>query len=133
MALQVAKFCAEQAEAAATGASADNQSRGTLWSVLQVMAQHQGRISSAPYSLAHSPGQGGGKQASPAALPEAQLSAALLGSDGAGGAEAQQQLLLPAVASATPAAAAGAAAEVQSLLLQGRRSEAFRWGSPAAG
>lgn len=122
----MARFCAEQAEAAAAGASPDAQSRSTLWSVLQVMAQHQGRISSAPYSL-HDPGQGGGKQASPAALPEAQLAAALLGSEGAGGAEAQHQLLLPAVASATPAAAAGAAAEVQSLLLQGRRSDAFRW------
>lgn len=122
----MAKFCAQEAEAAAAGSCVDAQSRGTLWSVLRVMAQHQGRISSAPYSLLSSPVQGSGKQASPEATPEAQLSAALLGVDGPFGAGEQQQLLLPG--GPAPAAAAGAAAEVQGLLLQGRRSEALRWG-----
>lgn len=132
LAMQVARFCTEQAEAAAPpagsaidGAAAD---RRTLWSVLRVLALHQGRISSAPYSLlGGSGGPGSGKQQDAASLPEAQLSSALLeGCDVGSKGSAQQQLLLPAMAPATPAAAAAAAAQVQQLLLHGKRSDALR-------
>ncbi|PSC67333.1 hypothetical protein C2E20_8968 [Micractinium conductrix] len=77
---KVAKFCAEQATDAA--AEADDISaageRRTLWSVLRVLALHQGRISSAPYSLLGGSSPGSGKQPDPASLPEVQLAAALL-------------------------------------------------------
>lgn len=118
--LQVAKFCTEQAEAAA--ASADSRSslgRGTLWSVLRVLALHQGKISSAPYSAPAA----GGKQADPGSSPECQLAAALLGS-GHPSSGSQAHVLLPTAAPSADAAAA--AAQVQQLLLAGRRADALR-------
>lgn len=128
---KVAKFCAEQADveapptAAGGNCSAAAEAQRTLWLVLRVLAQHQGRISSAPYSFSGgSSGAGSSKQQDSSLLPESQLAAALLerrGADGDGG-----QLLLPAFTPATHAAAEAAAAEVQHLLLQGRRSDALR-------
>ena len=123
--MQVAKFCAEQATDAA--AEADDISaageRRTLWSVLRVLALHQGRISSAPYSLLGGSSPGSGKQPDPASLPEVQLAAALLeGADGSG----HQQVLARAAAPASPAVAEAAVSEVQQLLLQGRRADALR-------
>ena len=123
---QVAKFCEEQVEAAATDPTAEYsaaEGQRTLWAVLRVLAQHQGRTSSAPYSMLPAPGGGAGsaKQPDAAALPEAQLAAALL--DGLRPA-ADAQLLLPSAAP-VPQAAAAAAAEVQQLLLEGRRTDAL--------
>ena len=119
--LQVAKFCAEQAEAAAAsaGSSSSSRDRGTLWSVLRVLALHQGKISSAPYSAAAA----GGKQPDPGSSPECQLAAALLGS-GHPFSGSEAHLLLPTAAPSAHAAAA--AAQVQQLLLAGRRADALR-------
>lgn len=123
----MAKFCADQAEAAGAEAGEGADAARLLWSVLRVLAAHQGRLSSAPYSLLPAPSGGGfgsGKQLDPTGLPEAQLSAALLEDlPPASGAD----LLLPTAAPA-PAAAAAAAAQVQQLMLEARREEALRWG-----
>jgi hypothetical protein len=88
--------------------------------VLRVLALQQGKISSAPYGLGAS---GGGKQPDGGSSPECQLAAALLGSvspfsDG------EAHLLLPTAAPSADAAAA--AAQVQELLLTGRRADALR-------
>lgn len=119
--LQVAQFCGEQADAAGADPAADYAScegRRTLWSVLRVLAAHQGRASSAPYSLLPASGQGSGKAADPAAMPEAQLAAALMeGVPPAG----DPQLLLPAAAPPPTVAA-----QVQQLLLEGRRTDALK-------
>lgn len=118
---QVAKFCGEQADAAGAAPAADADDRRTLWAVLQVLAAHQGRASTAPYPLLPpaSGSAGSGKAADPAAQPEAQLAAALM--EGVAPAAADAQLLLPAVP-----AAPGAVAEVQRLLLAGQRADALR-------
>ena len=122
---QVAKFCGEQADAAGADPSlsyASGEGRRTLWLVLRVLAAHQGRISSAPYTLLPPASQGSGKAADPAAAPEAQLAAALL--EGVAP-SSDAQLLLPQAAP-PPEAAAATAAQVQQLLLEGRRAEALR-------
>lgn len=122
---QVAAFCGEQADAAGADPAADyasSEGRRTLWCVLRVLAAHQGRASSAPYSLLPAAGSGSGKPADPAAAPEAQLVAALL--EGVPPVS-EPQLLLPAAAP-PPKAAAAVAAQVQQLLLEGRRSEALK-------
>ncbi|PRW60649.1 alpha-amylase [Chlorella sorokiniana] len=122
---KVASFCGEQADAAGADPTADYAScegRRTLWSVLRVLAAHQGRASSAPYSLLPASSQGSGKPADPAAAPEAQLAAALL--EGVPPVS-ELQLRLPAAAP-PPETAAAVAAQVQQLLLEGRRTEALR-------
>ncbi|KAI7843308.1 hypothetical protein COHA_003139 [Chlorella ohadii] len=122
---KVAAFCGEQADAAGADPAADyasSEGRRTLWCVLRVLAAHQGRASSAPYSLLPAAGSGSGKPADPAAAPEAQLAAALL--EGVPPVS-EPQLLLPAAAP-PPEAAAAVAAQVQQLLLEGRRSEALK-------
>lgn len=121
----MAKFCGEQADASGADPTADYAScegRRTLWSVLRVLAAHQGRASSAPYSLLPASGQGSGKAADPSAAPEAQLAAALL--EGVPPVS-EPQLLLP-TAAPHPDAAAAVAAQVQQLLLEGRRAEALK-------
>ena len=135
-AVQVATFCAERAGLAGGDAapqppyhhhhsSDSNTQQQTLWAVLRVLALHQGRISSAPYTAAAQAANGASsKPFDPAATPESQLTAALL----AGMPEAlEQPLLLPGAAPA--ADAAEAAAEAQRLLLAGRREEALRYAS----
>lgn len=130
----MAQFCAEQAEAEAggppgfvpvhpygAGPAAGAAERCTLWSVLRVLALHQGKICTAPYSVTGAAsGAAGGKPADPNATPEAQLAAALLeGVDSSG----SGSLLLPGAAPGP--AAEDAAARAQQLLLEGRRSEAL--------
>lgn len=123
----MAKFCGEQADAAGAAPTPDADDCRTLWSVLHVLAAHQGRTSSAPYSLlppsAGGMGMGSGKQQDAAAQPEPQLAAALL--DGVSPASTADAQLLSA---ATPPSAA-AAAEIQQLLMLGRRTDALRWAS----
>lgn len=136
---QVAKFCAEQADACAEGPGGGGSARDRrmLWAVLRVLAEHQGKASSAPYSLLPSPAPapagalavlGSGKQKDPAALPERQLAEALL--EGVGPSPGDAQLLLPGAV--PPAHASAAAAEVQQLLLGGQRAEALRCAAPHA-
>ncbi|KAI3429223.1 hypothetical protein D9Q98_005322, partial [Chlorella vulgaris] len=136
----VSKFCADQAEAATcapagyvpvlpygTSQAAGADDRRTLWAVLRVLALHQGNPSSAPYSSA-APAATAGKQAGSTAalLPEAQLAAALLDDtdSGGSGASGSTPLLLPTTAPGLDASQA--AAQVQQLLLEGRRSEALQ-------
>lgn len=126
---QVAKFCEEQADAA-LGPAAPPGLR-TLWGVLGVLARHQGKASTAPYSAAPPAAHGGvggmlgGHDA--ASTPEQQLGAVL--SEGLPPAHGDE-VLLPAAAPSPEAAA-----QVQQLLLAGRRADALRcaaWGARTA-
>lgn len=131
---QVAQFCAEQAEAEAGGppgfvpvhaygASPDAAAaeRGTLWSVLRVLALQQGKLRAAPGNTAGATSaSAAGNVADAGDTPEAQLAAALLE-----GAESSSGAMLLQGAAPGPTAE-DAAARAQELLLEGRRAEALK-------
>ena len=137
---QVAKWCREQADAAApAGAHGNSPTRGggagspaaslrTLYLLLQALAQFQGKLNSAPYSAASA--TPGGQAGKAPATPEAAVAAALLGEEATAGRGSEVSTLVLSSGGANvaaPYAAAEAVGEVQRLLQGGKRQEALRW------